>query len=125
MPAPDDRETLARWRLVLGKYAKPKMPNCLSGDQERMASALEQLYSREYRGRGVRQDARLGPGSLDASQLNVPKWLSEVRELFPKETCTRITQHALDRYGMTELVQDPATLATLEPSTELLGAVLA
>ncbi|HWG47348.1 MAG TPA: VWA domain-containing protein [Gemmataceae bacterium] len=118
-------ERLARWRLVLGKYAQPKMGECLSAGQQRMADALEQLYSREYRGRGVRQDARLGPGSLDPSQLSVPKWLNEIRELFPKETCTRITQHALDRYGMTELVQDAATLASLEPSTELLGAVLA
>jgi Mg-chelatase subunit ChlD len=124
MPPPDNRETLARWRLVLGKYAKPKMPDVLSGDQERMAAALELLYSREYRGRGVRQDAKLGPGSLDPSQLNVPQWLSEVRELFPKQTCERITKHALDRYGMTEIVQDPQTLASLEPSTELLAAVL-
>jgi Mg-chelatase subunit ChlD len=118
------REGLARWRLVLGKYAQPKMGDCLSGVQQRMADALEQLYAREYRGRGVRQGPKLGPGSLDPSQLNVPRWLSEVRELFPKDACTRITQHALDRYGMTELIQDPATLASLEPSTELLAAVL-
>jgi Mg-chelatase subunit ChlD len=125
MSEPAKCENLARWRLVLGKYAQPKMPDCLDGMQQRMADALELLYSREYSGRGVRQDPKLGPGSLDPSQLNVPKWLNEVRELFPKETCTRITKHALDRYGMTELVQDPATLAALEPSTELLGAVLA
>jgi Mg-chelatase subunit ChlD len=125
MPNPTDREALARWQLVLGKYAKPKMPHCLSDAQERMAAALEVLYSREYRGRGVRQGPKLGPGSLDPSQLDVPKWLDEVRELFPRQTCERITRHALDRYGMTELVQDPQTLAALEPSTELLGAVLA
>jgi Mg-chelatase subunit ChlD len=119
-----NRETLARWQLVLGKYARPRMPNCLSDAQERMAHALELLYSREYRGRGVRQDSRLGPGSLDPSQLNVPHWLGEIRELFPKETCERITRHALDRYGMTEIVCDPQTLAALEPSTELLSAVL-
>src|SRR5436305_8525425 len=101
------------------------MSECLSGNQQRMANALEQLYAREYRGRGVRQDSRLGPGSLDPSQLNVPRWLAEVRELFPKQTYERITKHALDRYGMTELVQDAETLAALEPSTELLGAVLA
>lgn len=119
-----DRPSLARWRMVLGKFAQPKMPQCLSGDQQRMADALEQLYSREYRGRGVRQDAKLGPGSLDPSQLNVPKWLSEVRELFPKQTCEIITKHALDRYGLTELVTDAQTLKSLEPSTELLSAVL-
>jgi Mg-chelatase subunit ChlD len=125
MTSPRKPEALARWRLVLGKYAQPKMPDCLSGAQQRMAAALEQLYSREYQGRGVRQDQRLGPGSLDPSQLNVPQWLNEIRELFPRQTCEKITKHALDRYGMTELVQDPQTLAALEPSTELLGAVLA
>lgn len=121
MPTP---EALSRWRLVLGKYAQPKMPSCLSADQQRMADALDLLYSREYKNRGVRQDQRLQPGSLDPSQLNVPHWLSEIRELFPKQTCERITAHAIDRYQMTELVQDPQTLASLEPSVELLGAVL-
>lgn len=118
------RESLARWRLVLGKYAQPKMPDCLSSEQQRMANALDLLYSREYKGRGIRQEQTLQPGSLDPSQLNVPHWLSEVRELFPKQTCERITAHAVDRYQMTELVQDPKTLASLEPSVELLGAVL-
>jgi len=115
---------LGRWRLVLGKYARPRMPDCLSASEERMANALEVLYSREYRGRGVRQDKRLGPGSLDPSQLNVPRWLNEIRELFPKSACERITKHALDRYGMVELIQDAETLKNLEPSTELLAAVL-
>ncbi len=115
---------LARWRLVLGKYAQRQMPNALDASQQRMAGALEKLYSREYAGRGVRQGRELGPGSLDPSQLNVPKWLGEIRALFPEETCRRITQHALDRYGMTELVSDPQTLASLEPSTELLASVL-
>lgn len=117
-------DALARWRLVLGKFAQPRMPGVLSAEQQRMADALDQLYGREYRGRGVRQGPQLGPGSLDPSQLNVPTWLNEVRELFPQQTCERITKHALDRYGMTEIVQDPETLAKLEPSAELLAAVL-
>jgi hypothetical protein len=77
-------DVLARWRLVLGKFAQPRMPGVLSADQQRMADALDQLYGREYRGRGVRQGPKLGPGSLDPSQLNVPTWLGEVRELFPQ-----------------------------------------
>jgi Mg-chelatase subunit ChlD len=119
-----DTCSLARWRLVLGKYARPRMGQCLSPTQERMDQALDMLYSREYRGRGVRQDARLGPGSLDPSQLNIPKWLAEIRELFPKSTCEKISKHALDRYDMVELIQDPETLKNLEPSTELLSAIL-
>jgi len=100
------------------------MPDVLSGEQERMAEALELLYSREYKGRGMRQDSKLGPGSLDPSQLNVPKWLEQVRELFPKATCEKITKHALERYGMVDLIRDEETLKNLEPNTEILAAVL-
>ncbi len=115
---------LPRWRLVLGKYANRQMPNTLNPSQQRMSDALEKLYGREYAKRGVRQGGELGPGSLDPSQLNVPQWLGEIRDLFPEDTCKRITQHALDRYGMTDLVKDPKTLGSLEPSSELLASVL-
>lgn len=121
---PSDPAALSRWRLVLGKYAQKQMPNVLDKQQQRMAAALEKLYGKEYAERGVRQGRELGPGSLDPSQLNVPKWLGELRDLFPEDTCQKITQHALDRYGMTELVSDPKTLNSLEPSTELLASVL-
>lgn len=121
---PTDSESLARWRMVLGKFASRRMPQELSPRQQRMADALEKLYSREYADRGVRQGRELGPGSLDPSQLNVPKWLGEIRSLFPESTCKKITQHALDRYGMTEIVNDPKVLSELEPSTELLASVM-
>ena len=121
--SPDDK-SLGRWRLVLGKYAERQMPQTMTETQQRMSAALEKLYSREYSGRGVRQGRELGPGSLDPSQLNIPQWLGELRDLFPEETCKRITQHALDRYDMNELVNDPKTLASLEPSSELLATVL-
>lgn len=123
--ATDSAPSLARWRLVLGKYANRNLSTPLNSTQQRMADALEKLYSREFSRRGVRQGRELGAGSLDPSQLNVPNWLGEIRDLFPKETCERITQHALDRYGLTDLVKDPETLASLEPSTELLASVLA
>ncbi len=56
--------------------------------------------------------------------LAVPEWLNEVRELFPRDTVEVIERHALDRYGMTELVTDPQVLNKLEPSYDLLKAVL-
>jgi Mg-chelatase subunit ChlD len=121
----EDRRTLARWRLVLGKFASSAIPaGGLSEQEQSMAEALELLYSREYKGRGVRQETRLGPGSLDPSQLAVPEWLAKIGELFPKETCQRITGHALSRYGLTDVLTDPAAVAHLEPSLGLLNAVL-
>lgn len=112
-----------RWRLILGRYAQEQLGGTpLGPKQQRMERALDYLYGREYRGRGVREEQ--SAGSLDPSVLSVPHWLNEVRELFPKETVERIEKHALDRYGMTELVTDPAVLAKLEANMDLLKAVL-
>src|SRR6478735_4784162 len=121
-PPADSKAAVARWRLVLGKYAQDKLSGSgLSAEQMRMEQALDYLYSREYRGRGVRgqdcgsDDEKGRGGSLDPSQISIPHWLSEVRDLFPRETVERIEKHALERYGMTELVTDEETLKKLEP----------
>ncbi|WP_280152676.1 VWA domain-containing protein [Piscinibacter sp. XHJ-5] len=118
-------KTLQRWRLVLGKYADRRFaPGAggLGAAYSRMDRALDYLYGREYQGRGLRKD--IGPGSLDASQLTLTTWLGEVRELFPNDTAEVIEKHALDRYGMTELVTDPRTLERLQPSQDLLRTLL-
>jgi len=83
---------------------------------------LEYLYGREYEGRGVRKEP--ASGSLDPSQLTLVTWLNEVRELFPQDTVEVIEKHALDRYGLTELVTDPKTLERLEPNQDLLRTLL-
>lgn len=114
--------TLARWRLVLGRYAERRMSGSLNGQDQRRDQALEYLYGREYEGRGLRKE--LGPGSLDPSQLTLVTWLNEVRELFPQDTVEVIEKHALDRYGLTELVTDPKTLERLEPNQQLLRTLL-
>jgi len=120
-------ETLARWRLVLGKYSSEQIDAGMSGDQQRIDGALNFLYSREYRGRGVRDETekdKRRAGTLDPSQLTVPHWLNEIRELFPKETVAVIEKHALERYGLMELVTDPEILSRLEPNFDLLKMLL-
>jgi Mg-chelatase subunit ChlD len=124
-PARVQRDALRRWRLALGKYAAGSLPVSLDRRGERMDRALDYLYGREYAGRGVRPEkAEQGPGSLDPSVLTVPRWLDDVRELFPRETVEVVEKHALDRYGMTELLTDAETVERLEPSTDLLRALL-
>ena len=113
---------LTRWRLVLGRFASEKLGAPLSSREQRMEAALDFLYGREYQGRGVRD--RQQSGTLDPSQLSVPSWLGEVRELFPRETVEIIEKHALDRYGLTEILTDAETLEKLEPSMDLLKALL-
>jgi Mg-chelatase subunit ChlD len=134
----DNETDLRRWRLVLGRFAEPRLGGCggPGSNFSRMDRVLEYLYGREYRGRGVRgragKDGRRGRGGDaesrlggdEASVLTVPDWIRQVRELFPNDTAEIIERHALDRYGMTELVTDPDVLKKLEPSYELLKAVL-
>lgn len=113
-------EALQRWRLVLGHFAQKGLGVPLDAKAQRMEQTLDFLYGREYEGRGVRQ----GTGSLDPTQLSVPAWLHEVRELFPAETAEMIEKHALDRYGLTELITDKKVLEKLEPNLDLLKALL-
>jgi hypothetical protein len=119
-----------RWRLVLGSYAKQQLEHsCASGDCgfERREEALDYLYGREYAGRGGRPEGgrpELGAGGSEGSAPHVVEWLGEIRDLFPQRTVERIERHALDRYGMTELVSDPEVLARLEPSEQLLKTLL-
>src|SRR5262245_33460881 len=118
---------LSRWRLVLGKYARDQLNVSLSVEQQRVEEALDFLYSREYQGRGLRdeQDQNGGPkAGLEPSQLTVPGWLNEVRELFPRETVALIEKHALERYGLMELVTDAEILRRLEPNFDLLKLLL-
>lgn len=124
MPGPVDTaaRAAARWRLVLGRFAEDRLPGALgAGGYSPMDRILDHLYGREYQGRGVRSGSGGGTGP---SVLSVPEWIREVRELFPQDTCEVITRHALERYGMTELVTDAETLRRLEPSYDLLKAVL-
>lgn len=114
---------LTRWRLVLGRFAQDSLPDGLDARQARMDQVLDFLYSREYSRRGVRSGSSREGGDGD-SVLAIPEWLREVRELFPTSVCETLTSHALDRYGMTELVTDPKTLKTLEPNYDLLKALL-
>jgi Mg-chelatase subunit ChlD len=129
----DDSKAISRWRLVLGRFAQDKLGGPSGANGQRMDRVLDYLYGREYAKRGVRGAGRGGQrsptdgdrtGSLDPSALAIPEWLAEVRDLFPQETVEVVERHALDRYGMTELVTDPEVLQKLEPNYELLKAVL-
>ncbi|HBQ10690.1 MAG TPA: VWA containing CoxE family protein [Myxococcales bacterium] len=121
-------ERRARWRLVLGRYAKRHLPDdVLSATDARAGRALDYLYGREGAGRGELQavgaDGR--GGGLEPSALTIPRWIAEVRDLFPTDTVQRIQQHALERYRLTGLLDDPETLRDVRPSVELLQTLLA
>jgi len=140
----DDQEVLNRWRLVLGKYAQEQISFSTDGrimgmvesdgdqgskgeDAEGirlmdMEELLDYLYSREY---GDEQELREDrKGGREGSQLTIPRWLHQIKKLFPKRTVEIMERHALEKYGMTELLTDPEVLRKLEPNKELLKTIL-
>lgn len=119
---------LNRWRLILGGYARNRMdfnqrmgmtaegvPGGISLMD--LEEALDFLYHRQQ-GEDVRQ------GGTGASRLTAAMWITRIRKLFPKETVEILERHALENYGMTELLTDKEVLEKLEPNQELLKTIL-
>jgi Mg-chelatase subunit ChlD len=122
-PPTSAAQAMMRWRLILGRMSEGRLGrSLLGGDGLRIDAALGYLYDRELAQRGLGGERG---GSLDPSQLTALRWLGEVRELFPAEAYETIQGHALERYGMKELLTDPQVLERLEPNLELLKSLLA
>ena len=83
-----------------------------------LEEVLDFLYNREQ-GEDVRRN-----GGTEGSHLTAATWITRIRKLFPKETVEILERHALDNYGMTELVTDRQVLEKLEPNQELLKTIL-
>lgn len=114
-------ELARRWRLILGRYADPQLPADAS-DAE-VDNALGYLYDREYVGRGHRLAS--GPGaSLGPSNVTSLDWLGQARALFPSSTMERMERDAIARYGLDDLLADPAAVDALEASPDLAAILL-
>ena len=117
----DSQILLNRWRLALGRFSENGLGSFGGGEHEyrEIDDLMQFLYGREYGGeRGVME------GSLDDSNLTIPKWINKIHRLFPKDTIEKLEAHALERYGLTDLLTDKRVLEQLEPSMELLKQIL-
>lgn len=112
-------EALRRWRLTLGRYAQDQL-GAPKGRDQRMDGALDYLYGREYDKRGLK--GRLG--TLDPTQLTALTWLGQARGAFPQDVFETLQMDAINRYGLTELLQSPEILAQIEPRQDLLPVLL-
>ena len=110
-----------RWRLALGRYSEKSLGG-VSGRDADADRVLDYLYAREHAKRGM--SFGKGPGSLDPTQMSAINWLGKARAVFPHDVFETLQTHALDRYGLTDLLNDPKTLEALEPNPALLKVLL-
>lgn len=124
-----DRDlALNRWRLVLGSMSDNSLSFSGSDREimsfEDMEQLLDYLYSHaqgdDVRGESISDRS----GGLGESQLTAAKWITKVRELFPKQTADVLERHALDEFKMTELLTDKKVLEQMKPDMSLLKTVL-
>ena len=117
-----DCRSLNRWRLILGSFSNLGIDNEYSEIDE----TLNFLYDREYAQNGgySLDNFNNSNSSKEKSALTVPKWISKVKKLFPKETVEIMQKQALEKYKLTEILTDENILKEIEPNIELLKNIL-
>ncbi len=118
------RKTLTRWRLVLGKAADQHGVS-IAGDDEQAAriEALVGFLFEDSAGAKPKHGDRTG-GSGPGHAMNVPRWVDEVGELFPREAKEVMERELVNRKGLRELMQKPELLERIEPNQELVKTLL-
>lgn len=117
-----DCRSLNRWRLILGSFSNLEIDNEYSEIDE----TLNFIYDREYTQNGgySLDNFNNSNSSKEKSALTVPKWISKVKKLFPKETVEIMQKQALEKYKLTEILTDENILKEIEPNIELLKNIL-
>ncbi|MBI1373391.1 MAG: VWA domain-containing protein [Phycisphaera sp.] len=127
----DQRERLARWRLVLGKAAEQHGIACgagVSSDYRRVEQLIGFLF-----GEGDGSGGRLGltptggertGGVAPGHAMTVPEWIDGVSELFPHSAKEVLERELVQRRGIRELLEQPDLLERIEPNVELVKTLL-
>ena len=115
-----------RWRLVLGNDSERSLDFGGSagevGQLMEMEKLLDYLYGNAKGDDVRRSDGR--KGGLGDSPLTAARWITRVRELFPRSSAEVMQRHALEEFGMTELITDRKVLESMKPDMQLLKTVL-
>jgi Mg-chelatase subunit ChlD len=124
---PSNQQSLTRWRLVLGKSAEQHGIQIAAGDEQaaRIEALVGFLFAPEGSGKGQSpstggRQGGLGPGHA----MNVPRWVDEVGQLFPREAKEVMERELVNRRGLRELMQTPELLERIEPNQELVKTLL-
>jgi Mg-chelatase subunit ChlD len=125
---PEERRALTRWRLAIGAAAEQQ--NICIGDDDENARRVEALLGYLFsetgegkegeEGRSKQRSGGRGPGHA----MNVPRWVDEVNQLFPRQAKEVMERELVNRKGLRELMQKPEILERIEPNKELVKTLL-
>jgi hypothetical protein len=122
-------EALVRWRLILGSDADPdnqvsvprggkgKSGNSGSETNEPQWQVIDELLDQLY-------SSTEKHGGLGQSIPKAHKWLSKLKQLFPRETVVTLQKDAFERYGMKQMLLDPDMLEEIVPDIHLAATLL-
>jgi hypothetical protein len=126
--------------LPMGEIRPSKTNKLIQSRYEDLDESLAYLYDREYDPTAHEdefssqsyqlmedlwdyQKDRSG-GATGSKLFTIPHWINKVKELFPQEAQEILTQDAIERYNLTEILTDPEILETIEPSYEITKLLL-
>ena len=116
----DEQIAVNRWRLVLGSKADRSLPFEGNDRDLKALGDMEELLDYLY-GNAQGDNVRSGSGR---SRLSAAGWINKVRTLFPRQTAEVLERHALEEFGMAELLTDKTVLEKMKPDMELLKTIM-
>lgn len=105
-------ERLRRWRLILGADEADGIGIRLVQSDVVMDKALGALYDSDRK------------GGLGSSCPNVPRWLGDIREYFPKSVVHVMQRDAFERLDMHRMLMEPEMLEAVDPDVHLAATLL-
>lgn len=120
-----EQQTLARWRVVLGKAAEAQGIGCDGLEEyERVEQLVGFLFS-DGEGKGGQKRGGGRQGGLGGGHsLSVPEWVDGVAELFPHSAKEVLERELVNRRGIRELLDQPKLLEKIEPNVDLVKTLL-
>jgi hypothetical protein len=137
----EQRKQLLRWRLVLGQRAQKCQCGAKGGPECSCAGPSMDLGNlagagMDGQGNGSPEDDIFGiDGSLEmiygergagleGSNVNIPRWLGDVRRYFPQDVVAMVQKDAIERKGLRELLFEPETLPLMEKNVDLVATII-
>ena len=122
-PTITQTQMLTRWRLVLGATAE-QHGICIGGDDEE-ARRIDALVGFLFAPDGSdKQPKDRSGGTGHGHAMNVPRWVDEVGQLFPRQAKEVMERELVNRRGLRELMEKPEILERIEPNQELVKTLL-